>query len=127
MLMVLVSRFPSPRGNRKAGDFQFCHQSIRNPRMHWEEPPDTKIACKERSAHTCACTSLHSHVSVCMCVCVHRRQCGHAGVPANPLPGMPMPAEGPGSARKDWQREQPRSNRGRWGRERLWGLRAGDT
>lgn len=108
MLMVLESRFPSPGGTREAGDFQLWHQSIQNPRMHLEQPPDTQIACMDRGrgAHTGARTSLHSYVGVHACVCVHRGQCGHTGVPTNPLPGMPVPAEGPGSARKDQQAGQ---------------------
>lgn len=50
-------------------------------------------------AHICACTSLCSYTSVY----VHKGQCGHTGIPANPLSDMPLPAEGPGSAGKDQQ------------------------
>lgn len=34
---------------------------------------------------------------------MHKGQCGHTGIPANPLPDMPVPAEGPGSAGRDQQ------------------------
>lgn len=83
MLMVLESKFPSPRGTREAGDFQLWHQSIQNPRMHLEQPPDTQIACMDRGrgAQTGARTSLHSYVGAHACVCVHRGQCGHTGHP----------------------------------------------
>lgn len=72
------------------------------------------------SAFICEC--------VWMCVCVHREQCGHTGVPATPLPGVPVPAESSVSSRQDQQGgQQAAMGTGGAGEGEVWGQQEGVT